>query len=67
MLKKSLYTIIMLSLFAVSVSETILAQTTVNYTGYLVKDDNAFKNREAYDEWINTSALLLGHQFIGDH
>ncbi len=66
MRKKIVFTIVMLSLFAATVSQSVQAQTTLNYTGYLVKDDNAFKNREAYDEWINTSALLLGHQFTGD-
>ena len=42
------------------------AQTSVNYTSYLIKDDNAFKNKEAYDEWINNSQLLLGHRYKND-
>ncbi|MFC1552725.1 hypothetical protein ACFL6P_09220 [Candidatus Latescibacterota bacterium] len=66
MLKTGLKTILVLCTVMLTAASAVFAQTTVNYTGYLVKDDNAFKNREAYDEWINNSSLLLGHQYAGE-
>ncbi len=35
------------------------AQTSLNMTTYLIRDDNAFKTRYAYAEWINTSNLYI--------
>jgi hypothetical protein len=56
-----------ISLFVVLLSSALTAQTTALFTTYLIRDDNAFKTREAYDEWINNSALQIGHQFSGDN
>lgn len=60
------------SMFIISILITLFcwsnltAQTSVLFTSYLIRDDNAFKSREAYDEWINNSSLQLGHQLLGD-
>ncbi|MFC1490308.1 surface lipoprotein assembly modifier [Candidatus Latescibacterota bacterium] len=67
MKRPALNSIISIFIIIAVSSANIYAQTSINYTGYLVKDDNAFKNREAYDEWINNSTLLLGHQFSGEN
>jgi hypothetical protein len=52
--------------------EYAMAQTSLNMTTYLIRDDNAFKTRYAYTEWINTSNLYIeqrlatsGFQFQG--
>ena len=42
------------------------SQTSIQFTSYLIRDDNAFKSREAYDELINSSSLLIGHRFGGE-
>lgn len=44
---------------------TLPAQISFNVTTYLIRDDNAFKTREAQDEWINNSSLYLGHRITG--
>lgn len=45
---------------------TVSAQTSALFTTYLIRDNNAFQSREAYDEWINNSSLQLGHQLSGN-
>lgn len=41
----------------------LFAQTDIGLTWYLIRDDNAFKNRTLNDDWINTVALYTGHSF----
>lgn len=41
----------------------LFAQTNFALTYYLVRDDNAFRNRNIYDEWINTVSVYLGQNF----
>ena len=55
-----------ISLFLLLLCSVLAAQTSALFTTYLIRDDNAFKTREAYDEWINNSAFQIGHQFSGD-
>ena len=44
----------------------VSAQTNIYFTSYFIRDDNAFKSREAYEEWINNSTLHLGYRFVGN-
>jgi hypothetical protein len=46
-------------------SKFLKAQTDIHLMSFMVRDDNAFKNREAYDEWINNSSIYIGHRFAG--
>ncbi len=55
-----------ISYFLILLSSALAAQTNALFTTYLIRDDNAFKTREAYDEWINNSAFQIGHQFSDD-
>jgi hypothetical protein len=49
----------------ISAAGSLRAQTSLNVTTYVIRDDNAFKTREARDEWINNSSLSLAHRFTG--
>lgn len=45
------------------VADYTQAQTQVQFTSFLVRDSNTFRTRSAYDDWINSSNLRLGHIF----
>ena len=52
------------TIFIMLVLATVLsAQTDFSVTSYLIRDNNAFQNRTAYDEWINNSSVQIGHRF----
>lgn len=59
----SRWNILLLALFLTS---PLYAQTDFSLTYYLIRDDNSFKNRSLYDEWINTFSLYTGHTFTGN-
>jgi hypothetical protein len=61
-IKKS---VILLFLYMTVAATTIRAQTSLNLTSYLVRDDNAFNSRYASKEYINTSNLYLEHRLSG--
>lgn len=42
------------------------AQMDLSVTYYLIKDNNSFRNRSLYDEWINTFSFYAGRTFKGD-
>ncbi|MCK4967038.1 hypothetical protein KAS50_08400, partial [bacterium] len=44
----------------------LYAQTDLSLTYYLIKDDNTFRNRSLYDEWVNTVSFYTGQTFRGD-
>ena len=57
-----------LSIFSLSIlfASYSSAQTNLSFTTFLIRDDNAFKSRQAYDEWINNSIFQIGHQLSND-
>jgi len=63
------FSIRFLIVFIIFVFTTInlSAQTNILFTTYLIRDDNAFKNRNEYREWINNSTLHLGKAFTGEN
>jgi hypothetical protein len=44
----------------------LYAQSDFSFTYYIISDDNSFKNRNLYDEWINTFSLYTGYTFSGN-
>ncbi len=58
---------IIISIFMMLVLATahLSAQIDFSVTSYLIRDNNAFQNRAAYDEWINNSSFQIGHLYKG--
>lgn len=44
----------------------LYAQSDFSFTYYIIRDDNSFKNRNLYDEWINTFSFYTGYNFTGN-
>ncbi len=63
------YTVKSLIIFLVFLffSIPVYAQMDFSLTWYLIRDDNAFKNRNLYDELINTLSLNTGRTFSIDN
>lgn len=58
--------IVLIPLFLVLIlpaAHPLRGQTNFAATWFLFKDDNAFKSRVPYDEWINTFSLYAGQTF----
>jgi hypothetical protein len=45
----------------------LYAQTNLNFTTYLIRDNNVFKIRETYEEWVNKSSCYIGHRFAAEN
>lgn len=43
----------------------LYAQTDFSFTYYIIRDDNSFRSRNLYNEWINTFSFYTGHTFTG--
>jgi len=56
-------TLVLLASVLAFATNGTLAQTHVRFTSFLVRDSNTFKTRLAYNDWINSSNLRLGHAF----
>ncbi len=46
-----------------SLSGLAEAQTGVSFSWYLIRDDNAFKSRNEYEELINTASLMMSRVY----
>ncbi len=50
-------------LFAAAIPGESSAQTGISFSWYLIRDDNAFKSRNEYQELINTTSLMLSRSY----
>jgi len=62
-MQKIFTSLLIMLLFIVLLSELIHAQTGVSLSWYLIKDDNAFKSRNQYNELINTASLQISRTY----
>jgi len=58
---------VVLLLLTVTAVNDVNAQTTFSMSYFLINDDNAYKSRTAYKEWINTASFMIGRQYSGDN
>jgi len=70
-MKKSMQKISIIVLIVTSLSATITeflhSQTNASLSWYLIRDDNAFKSRNEYDELINMASLLISRTYTSDN
>ena len=52
-----------LLIMILAMSARVHAQNNFALTWYLMKDDNTFRSRNLYDEWINTFSVYAGKSF----
>ena len=55
-----------LLLIIIFLASPLYAQSDFSFTYYIIRDDNSFRSRNLYNEWINTFSFYTGYTFTGN-